>query len=431
MGLFSGVGKVIGSVLGDITGADQTIAAANAAAEQQRLAAQAAAFRPVGVTSSFGTSQFTQTKDPATGLPYISGASYTAAPQLQALQQQLLDSFGEGAQLGSYTASQYMPLTGAAQSLFNLGNQFLPTTTATGMTPEAQALVAQYQQAAQGLAPTDYSMTASPEAMAYANQLRQTASQVMPTSYDTTAEAQRIAQQQQSLLAPEREAQLSNLRNRVFQTGRSGLAVGGTAAGGRGAANPEMQAYYNALAQQDASIAAGAQQQARANLQSDINLAQQLGGTALGTQQQAEQLAQQSLFNRLGTSLGYGQQAYTVGQQDLAARAQALQNQINMGAGLYTQGAGLLGTLTSGQAAAYAPLQNFLSLSQTVEGMAQNPLQLGLQIGTAQQPGQTAYQQGMTQAAQTAYGGVQAANQANAQLLAGIMQAAASASGKK
>jgi hypothetical protein len=63
--------------------------------------------------------------------------------------------------------------------------------------------------------------------------------------------------------------------------------------------------------------------------------------------------------------------------------------------------------------------------------MAQTPLQLGLQIGTAQQPGQTAYSQGMSQAAQTQYGGIQAANQANAQLLAGIIQGAGAAAGGK
>jgi hypothetical protein len=133
--------------------------------------------------------------------------------------------------------------------------------------------------------------------------------------------------------------------------------------------NPELAAYYNALAQQQAQISAGADQ------------------AAMALQQNA--------------------------------------------AGLFNQGAGLLGTLTSGQASAYAPLQNLLGISQTVEGMAQTPLQLGLQLGTSQIPGQTAYSQGMSQAAQTQYGGVQAANQANAQLLAGIISGAGMAAGGK
>jgi len=71
-------------------------------------------------------------------------------------------------------------------------------------------------------------------------------------------------------------------------------------------------------------------------------------------------------------------------------------------------------------------------LSGQVEGMAQQPFQLGLQLGTAQVPGQTAGSGLFSQAAQTQYGGVQAANQANAQLLAGIIQGAGSAMvGKK
>jgi hypothetical protein len=307
------MGGVVRSVLGSVTGAKQTIGAANAAADQQRLAAQASAFRPVGMTSRFGTSQFTRDTDPTTGLPYISAAEYTAAPELQALQNQLFGQFGTGAQLADYTSDQYMPLAGAANALFGFGAQQL----------------AESPQAAR----------------------------------------ERYIAGQQATLAPMQEQTLAGLRNRLFQTGRQGLGTGGTAAGNMAQTNPEMAAYYNALAQQQAQISAGADQ------------------AAMALQQNA--------------------------------------------AGLFNQGAGLLGTLTSGQASAYAPLQNLLGLSSQVEGMAQTPLQLGLQLGTAQIPGQTAYSQGMSQAAQTQYGGVQAANAANAQLLAGIIQGTGAAFGAK
>lgn len=311
--LVSAVVKPVNSLLGGLTGYDQTVGAANAAAEQQRLAAQAAAFRPVGMTSRFGTSQFTRTTDPTTGLPYISGAEYTAAPELQALQNQLFNQFSTGANLGGFTADQYMPLAGAANQLFGFGAQQL----------------AESPQAAR----------------------------------------ERYIQGQQAALAPMQEQTLAGIRNRLFQTGRQGLGTGGTAAGNMAQTNPELAAYYNALAQQQAQISAGA---------------------------------------------------------DAAVQAQQ-QN----AAGLFGQGASLLGTLTSGQASAYAPLQNLLGLSQTVEGMAQTPLQLGLQLGTSQQPGQNAFAQGMSQAAQTQYGGVQAANAANAQLLAGIISGAGMAAGGK
>lgn len=307
------ISKAVGGILGDITGAEETKAAAAAAAEQQRLAAQAAAFRPVGMTTRFGTSQFTRATDPRTGMPYISEASYQGSPELQALQNQLFGSFGQGLQLGDFTAAQYNPLAGAAQSLFGFGAQQLAE---------------------------------SPEAA-----------------------RQRYIQGQQAALAPMQEQTLSGIRNRLFQTGRQGLATGGTQAGGLQATNPEMAAYYNALAQQQAQVSAGADAAVQAQQQSAANL--------------------------------------------------------------FGQGAGLLGTLTSGQTAAYSPLQNLLGLSSQVEGLAQQPFQLGLQLGTAQVPGQTTGAGLFSQAAQTQYGGVQAANQANAQLLSGIIQGAGAAYGKK
>jgi hypothetical protein len=312
-GLVSAIVKPVTSIIGGLTGAEETKAAANQAAEQQRLASQAAAFRPVGMTTRFGTSQFTRTTDPTTGLPYISGAEYTPATELQALQNQLFGQFSTGANLGGYTANQYMPLAGAANTLFGFGAQQL----------------AESPQVAR----------------------------------------QRYIENQQAALAPMQEQTLSNIRNQLFQTGRSGLATGATSAGRMQATNPELAAYYNSLAQQQAQISAGA---------------------------------------------------------DAAVQAQQ-QN----AAGLFGQGASLLGTLTSGQASAYAPLQNLLGLSSQIDALAQQPYQLGLQLGTAQIPGQTAYAQGMSQAAQTQYGGVQAANAANAQLLAGIISGTGAAFGGK
>jgi hypothetical protein len=61
------------------------------------------------------------------------------------------------------------------------------------------------------------------------------------------------------------------------------------------------------------------------------------------------------------------------------------------------------------------------------------PYQLGIQLGQAQQPGQTAgagmYQQGLSQAAQTQYGATQAANAANAGFWSGLISGGAQAYG--
>jgi hypothetical protein len=313
------MGSIVQSVLDPITGAGGVRDAAGTAAEQQRQAgitsANIAGFRPVGMTTRFGTSQFTREIDPRTGTPYISSAGYTAAPELANLQNQLFGQFGGSYNQAQAQAGQYAPLTGASQSLFNLGQQYL------AQSPEAAA--------------------------------------------------QQYMTSQQNLLAPQREQQLSGLRNQLFQTGRGGLATGGTVAGGRGATNPEMQAYYNAIAQQDLGLAAQAQQ---------------------------------------------------AGQQ-----------RTQFGASLFGTGAGLLGTQVQGQAGAYAPLQTQLGLSGQVEQMSQMPYQLGLQLGQAQQPGQTAGAQGMLtgalQGAQTQYQGTLQAAQMNNQFLSSLIGAASGGMG--
>lgn len=348
---------------------------ANAQLESARIAADAAKFRPVGITTRFGQSNFGFTPE-----GYLSSAGYTVSPELKAIQDQLMGQAGayDTARIGQVAEQNLMP---GAQGLFNLGTQLVPTSTAREVSPEARALAAQYSAAQQGLMPSSYTTAASPEATAYADQLRSLSSSVLPTSYDTAAAAQKYMSVQQGLLAPQREQQLANLRNQGFQTGRSGLAVGGTSAGNLQQANPEMAAYYNALAQQDAALAANAEQVARSNLVQDINLGTQLGGTALSTQTQAEQLARQNMLQNLQTSLGLGQQAYglTTSAEDLA-RSRFAQD-LGLGTGLYQTGAGMLGQIPSLTTQGYGPLQTQLGLASTIEQLGQTPLDIGAQLG--------------------------------------------------
>jgi hypothetical protein len=309
------MGSIVQSVLDPITGAGGVRKAGEAAGEQQRAAgitaANISAFRPVGMTTRFGTSQFTREVDPRTGVPYISSAGYIAAPEIAGLQDRLFGQFGAGLSQAEQMGQQYAPLGGAAQNLFGLGQQYLAT---------------------------------SPE------QARQD-----------------FIQSQQAVLAPGREQQLAGIRNRLFQTGRGGLATGGTAAGGMQQTNPELAAYYNALAQQD-----------------------------LGLASQAEQASQQ---------------------------------RIGFGAGLFGTGGNLLGQQTAGQVSAYSPFQTQLGLAGQLEQMGQQPYQLGLQLGTAQMPGQQTgsqqYYGGQAQGAATQYGATMAANQMNNQFLQSAIGGAA------
>lgn len=165
---------------------------ANAQLESARIAADAQRFRPVGITTRFGTSNFTTDEQ-----GNVTGAGYTVAPELAAIQDRLLS------QAGTQGLSNADQALAAQQGLFNLGQQYL------AQSPE---------QAAQ-------------EWMA----------------------------SQQALLAPARSQAQAGLTQNLFNTGRGGVAVAqGT---GMGAANPEQQALLNAQAMQDLQLASQAQQQ--------------------------------------------------------------------------------------------------------------------------------------------------------------------------
>lgn len=223
-----------GAVLGGLLQGRSASRAAQTSADAQVRAAQIAAdaqrFRPVGITSRFGTSNFGF--DSAGNL---TSAGYTPSAELQQYQD-FLASQGMGAQ---------QDVTG----LLGLGRGYLAE---------------------------------SPD------QVRQ-----------------EYMAQQRALLAPENEQALAGIRNRLFQTGRSGLATGATEAGGMAATNPELAAYYNALARQNLQLAAGAENAAQQRIgfgQGLLSSAYSPLQTNLGLQATLEELAQQPLD--IGSNLG-------------------------------------------------------------------------------------------------------------------------------
>jgi hypothetical protein len=240
--------------------AEQAKEAAQTQADSQvraaQIAADAAKFRPVGVTTRFGQSAFATD---AQG--NVIGAGYSASPEIQGYQNRLSALAGQGLTQAEQAATAYQPLTRGAQSLFSLGSQYLAT---------------------------------SPEQAA--------------ADYIT---------KQQALLAPSQENQLALLQNKLFQQGRTGAA---TAQGGNlMATNPEMAAYYNSIAQSNLALAAQADQEAinritfggglfntGAGLQNQFysgqTAAYQPFATAMDTSSGLESLAQQPM--NLGTSIG-------------------------------------------------------------------------------------------------------------------------------
>jgi len=232
-------GAMIGSTIGGALAGGESVGQDNRNLQQ---AAQMSQFRPVGVTTNFGTSNFGFDDQGR-----LNQAGYNLSPQLQGYQDQLAGMTGQGLQAG--------------QGLMSLGQQYL------GESPDAVR--------------------------------------------------QRYMQQQNALLAPTNEQTLAGIRNNLFQTGRGGLATGATTEGGLAATNPEMAAYYNSLAKQQAQLAAGADTAA----QNQIKFGQGLLTDAyspftagLGAQKTVEGLGQQSLT--LGTEIG---QMSTGGSQKAGA----------------------------------------------------------------------------------------------------------------
>jgi len=183
--------------------------------------------------------------------------------------------------------------------------------------------------------------------------------QALPTTTNTQDIQRQYIAQQQGLLAPGREQALSQLNNTQFQTGTTGLATGGTMAGyapgqaGLMQTNPQLAAYYNSLAQQDAQLAANAPTYAQNLLDKQI---------ATGT----------GLFGSANTLQGYAQQPLTT-SIDLA-KAQAA-------AGANAGQLGLTGQTNAAQLAATGSLQGNAAMQGTYNQLGQTAAGLGNQIG--------------------------------------------------
>ena len=214
-------------------------------------------FRPVGMTTTFGTLE--STIDPIT--KQLLSVKSKPSDLVQGLQNRFVKLADQGLTQAEQAQQQFAPLQTGAQNLFGLGNQYI---------------------------------SQSPQDV-----------------------AQNYINQQMQLLQPSREVELANLQNRLQQQGRGGLSVaqGGT----MGATTPELQALYNARAQQEAVLAANAQQ---------------------------------------------------AGQQNVL-----------FGAGLLNQGSQAMGQYYGGQQAAYAPYTTAFGQVQNLESLAQQPLMIGAQLG--------------------------------------------------
>jgi hypothetical protein len=257
MGSANPIAAVAGPVLGLAGGLISGGKAADAArgqAEALRAAGDRASamaqFNPYGMTTNFGTSTFADGR-----------GSYALSPELQSIQDRLFAATGQydPTQIGAMA----QPLTSGAQSLFNLGQQYLAT---------------------------------SPEAA-----------------------SQQYMAQQQALLQPSRAADLSRVQAANFGRGTGGLGVQtGT---GSAPANPLAQALFNAQSRQDLELAARADEAGMARARFGAGLFG-TGGELLG---QVPRLTTAG-YGPLEAQLGLLRTTESLGQQPLLL-SQDLANQ--------------------------------------------------------------------------------------------------------
>jgi hypothetical protein len=197
-GLLAGGLNTIGSIVN--ANSAKSAAAQQAAAQLQaaQIAADAAKFRPIGVTTGFGSSQFGYSPN-----GNLASASYTLTPEMQAQRNALIASSNGLLSQATGAQAATAPMGAAAQQAMQLGQGYLST--------------------------------------------------------DPVAQAQKYYADQQAILAPSRANDMAALQAQMQAQGRGGFAIGG-GVGGQGAANPQLQALLNAQMQQDTQLAANATQ---------------------------------------------------------------------------------------------------------------------------------------------------------------------------
>lgn len=235
-----------------------------------------------------------------------------------------------------------------AQQLRDAANQYTPQmqfqpvgiTTRFGRTGTPQ-----YD--AQGRLISIGATTPAEDIAAQQNRLLSLSGQALPTTTNIEQATQNYYNQLQALQRPTDELTLAQLQNRLQATGRGGLAFGATSGAGGSqalmATNPELAAYYNALAQRQAQQALTAQDVAQQRLNQQIATS----GTLFGQARDIENLVQQPL--QLGSQ--FGQQA-TAGSTNVA-RSQLEANAL--AARLQSQGALGVNQAATGAAAGLAP----------------------------------------------------------------------------
>ena len=278
------MGEIVGGLISGRAAKKAAQTQSAAQLEAARIGADAQRFKPVGITTAFGSSNFGFGPDGD-----LNSAGYELSPEMAAQRDAFLSQAqNQGMDLANQAGQ-------AGQGLFNLGQGYL------AQTPEQAG--------------------------------------------------QQYIAAQQALLAPGQEQQLAGIRNNQFQRGTSGLAVGATDAGGMGASNPELQAYYNSLQNTNLNLAAQAQAEGRAQTTFGSGLLS--GGLDLVSEG----------YNPYKTQFGLGQSLEAAGQDafNMSSALGGRQAQAGANVGQTLQSGGNLAANSMLQANSYSPLGSVIS----------------------------------------------------------------------
>jgi hypothetical protein len=209
-----------------------------------------------------------------------------------------------------------------------MGSSYFDEKNKTGgynLSPDLQAMYEQYLGGAQDLLPTDQQKAAAGTVSDYGMGLWDRAANL-----DTQGMSRDYLASQMALLEPGRAQESSRLNDLMFSGGTLGQGVGM----GQGYINPQQYALAMAREQQNAGLALGAEDRARAIQSEDLQRA--LGFYGMGQELRAQPYAQSANIMGYGTTLQqsalpaltYGLQA---GQSSAQAGANiaAAQNQQN------------------------------------------------------------------------------------------------------
>jgi hypothetical protein len=366
MGSFAQFAGPVFSTVGGLISGGKGADAARAQAEALRAAglrsSQMAQFRPIGLRTGFGSSNFRTNE-----LGQVEEAGYELTPELQSLRNRFI-SGATGAPRAITTQVPQVPegysltdTTGGPRTTVMPKDGFTYAYGPSGDRIEVPLTAQTSYEPTQGYDPTRVQQLTEPIYGGASSLFNLGGSYLGANPQEVAA---KYISDRQGLLEPSRAAEFGRINARNFATGRGGLGVQ-TATGGA-PTNPALQAYYNSIFQQDKALAAEADTEAMNRIRFGGELYGAGGKLAAGIP---------SLFSGsflpIETQLGLARTVEGMGERPFAMSQELARLQSGAGAqagNLYLQPQGAAASAYS-RYQGYSPLGDaFTNLGSTMGG---------------------------------------------------------------